>query len=244
MHNKIIKGLLIGVLTVSLVGCGSKTAETAVSNDTTSPSSAAVQKSNINYSLNTKSVELTDEDKVNIMEAYDFAKTDGYISNEELRGYIGDDLIASFANLATTYVDVIYDVNAVNIENDRESYNELMNKMLSDNCIVGTAGASFKDAWTTAVLESGAVMTASFTTGKNYVYADDTEIYVRGILNLKVESAKDLAKLQAMLPVDVEIGKEYNFVYDIGFVAMGDEGTEEVPEDNGKIDYILALATF
>ena len=111
-----------------------------------------------------------------------------------------------------------------------------MDKVFSDNCIVGTDGNTFKEEWTQAVIDSGVIMDARFSTGKGYVYADDKEVYVRGILNLKVESAKDITKIQKYLPADVEVGQEYNFVYDIGFVALGD-----IPLDNGKIDYILAL---
>lgn len=196
----------------------------------------------VNYSLNTSAKELSDEEKANIMNEYEFAKTDDYISNSELRNHLGDDLITSFSNLATTYVDKIYDVNAINISANQEAYVSAMDKVLSDNCIVGTTGENFKNEWAQAVIDSGVVMSADFSTGKDYVYADDNEIYVRGILNLKIESAEDISKIQNLLPIDVEVGKEYNFLYDIGFVALGSDESESVPVDNGKIDYILALA--
>ncbi len=225
--------------TVMLTGCGKKGTEN-VSEDTARPkANTANNQTVVNYNMNTDSKELTDQDKNNIMDSYEFAKTEGYIDNATIRSYMGDDTIASFANLATTYVDIIYDVNAITIENDRESYDSLMNKIVSDTCIVGEDGDTFATQWAQAVVDSGAVINANFSTGKEYVYADDTEIYVRGILELTVESAKDISKLNGLMPVDIEIGRNYKFVYDVGFLTSTEDDV-----NNGKIDYILALATY
>lgn len=237
--KRAIIGALTIVMMIGLVGCGKKT-ETTDEGTSSNASKQTTSSPNINYNMTSGDVILTTQDKKDLMDAYEFAKTDGYIANNLIREYMGDDKVASFANVATTYVDIIYDVNAVTLENDIGNYRELMDKIISDNCIAGTDGENFADRWIQGVIDSGAVITSSFTTGKDYVYADDTEIYVRGILTLKVESAKDISKLYDLLPVDVEVGREYNFVYDIGFLSQdGNPGG-----DNGKIDYILALATF
>ena len=228
------------VMAIGLIGCGKKTEDTASNNGNGNKKNTSQGAPNINYNMEDGNVTLTTQDKKDLMEAFEFAKTDGYIANDVIRDYMGDDKVASFANVATTYVDIIYDVNAVTLENDIGNYREILDKIISDNCVVGTGEESFADRWVQGVIDSGAVITSSFTTGKDYVYADDTEIYVRGILTLKVESAKDISKLHELLPVDVEVGREYNFVYDIGFLSK--EGNSK--DENGKIDYILALATF
>lgn len=246
MVIKKIVSIFFSLLMASLiVSCGSKGIEIENANVKNAGKMAAEnskdQKMDVNYNLNSCRKMLTDNEKVNIMDAYGFEKTDDYISNSDLRDRLGDDLITSFSNLATTYVDKIYDVNAISVAANKEEYLSEMDKVFSDNCIVGTDGNTFKEEWTQAVIDSGVIMDARFSTGKGYVYADDKEVYVRGILNLKVESAEDITKIQKYLPADVEIGQEYNFVYDIGFVALGEEESEDIPLDNGKIDYILAL---
>lgn len=251
MVKKKIVSIFFSLLMASLiVSCGNKGIE--IENANTNVKNAGKmaagnskdQKIDVNYNLNSCRKMLTDDEKVNIMEAYEFEKTDDFISNSDLRNQLGDDLITSFSNLATTYVDKIYDVNAISVVANKEEYMSEMDKVFSDNCIVGTDGNTFKEEWTQAVIDSGVIMDARFSTGKGYVYADDKEVYVRGILNLKVESAEDITKIQKYLPADVEVGQEYNFVYDIGFVALGEEEDEDIPLDNGKIDYILALGAY
>ncbi len=244
--------ILFSIMMVSLlVSCGkSKVVEKAGYDNTKNAGKVANasnvndQKIDVNYDFNSSRKILTEEEKANLMEVYGYAKTDEYISNSELRSRLGDDLISSFSTLATTYVDKIYDVNAISIAANEEAYMSEIDKFISDNCIVGTGGDTFKKEWIQAVKDSGVVMDASFSSGKGYVYADDKEVYVRGILNLKVEAAEDISKIQKYLPVDVKVGQEYNFVYDIGFVALGEDESKEIPVDNGKIDYILALGAY
>lgn len=241
MKAKILTCVLTILMFISVVACGKGAPKEAENQENTSVSSA--QKSQVNYAMITDKIDLTDEEKFNIMNSYAFAKTTGYISNEELRDYMGDDLIASFANLASNYVSIIYDVDAIRVENEKDSYLGVMDQIVSDNCRVREQGNAFSEEWTKAVIDSGVSMTANFTTCKEMVYADDSEIYVRGILNLKIESARDLSKIRELLPVDVEVGQEYNFVYDIGFIAEENTESEDVLPENGKIDYILALAS-
>ena len=249
MKKKSIIILTLAVLVIS--GCGKTT-------DTHTDSTVAVQEekntqatentSTTNYKIITSETKtLTDNEKNDIMQAYPFAKTEGYISNEEIRNYMGDDTVASFANIATVNISRLYNINAVSIKENEDGYRELFSSIVSSDCIYGTDGGSYSDEWLDAVLESDSSISATFATGKEYVYADDTELYVRGILNLKVESSKDIEKIQKFLPVDVEIGTEYNFVMDIGFLALGensDENSCNTADENGKISYILALAVY
>ncbi len=195
---------------------------------------------NPNYNLLTSSeVELTDEDKVNLMSGYHFAKTEGYISNETLKEYIGGDEIASFANLATTYVSTIYNVDGREVKENEDIYKDKLNQFISSDCVYSTTDESFVDRWTRALSESGAVFSSTFTTGEDYVYADDAEVYVRGILKIKVESAKDMTKINELLPIDMKVGETHNIVYDIGFTTGGEvssiedeeQAKQEVSED-------------
>ena len=233
---------------------------------------ASEQTSSVNYSIVTSNGnELSDDEKADLMSSYEFAKSEGYVSNAQIREYMGDDIVASFANIAISNISRIYNISAKEISENRESISGKFNDIISSTCVYGTEEELFSDAWLKAVEESGADISASFSSGRDFVYADDTEIYVRGVLTLKVNSAKDLSKLQPLLPTDVEIGKQYNFVYDVGFLTIsGDEDSETKAEeaaeteetenaeevtdrlekkqksasDNGKIDYILALAVY
>ena len=179
---------------------------------------------NPNYNLLSSSeVELSDQDKINLMSGYHYAKTEGYISNEMLKEYIGKDEIASFANLATTYVSAIYNVNGREVGQFEDAYKDKLNQFISSDCAFATTDESFVDKWARALTESEAVFTSTFTTGEDFVYADDTEVYVRGILRMKVESAKDMDKINELLPIDMKVGETHNIVYDIGFTTSGDD---------------------
>ena len=40
---------------------------------------------------------------------------------------------------------------------------------------------------------------------------------------MKVESAKDMDKINELLPIDMKVGEIHNIVYDIGFTTAGDD---------------------
>ena len=237
--KKIITLVLTLACAVMFCACGKSTESAQKTNENTpqSTSTVAAQQATVqNYNLvTTSNKELSDAEKIAAMTEYSYAKTENYIPNSYLKEYVGKDTVATFANVVTSNITDIYSVNARTIRQDADAYKLMLGHFISDDMVDGIGGERFVDAWTEAVLESDAVTDAYFTTGEDFVYADGDEIYVRGILTFKVISATDLEKLNKMLPVDVEIGAVYNFVYDIGFYNPLDTDAEVTADDTKEV---------
>ena len=77
------------------------------------------------------------------------------------------------------------------------------------------------------VIESEASLTGTFKTTKDMVFYDDDELYVRGLLTLKVNACSDTETLSKMLPVNVMVGGTYSFIYDVA-MEMSDAPVQKM----------------
>ena len=127
--KKRITAILLAVTMVLASGCGKEAANTTTDQGPAQSANTSGQK-NINYSMDPAETTLTELDKEAIMKDFEFAKSDDYVTNEELRKYIGDDSIASFANTAASHMSLIYNVDCNAIADEKEDYKELLKKVM------------------------------------------------------------------------------------------------------------------
>ncbi len=193
--------------------------------------------------------EYNDEETLLLLNAYTFAKTeDGFINNDDLEAQIGPDALATHANAMATEMNMLYTINATELRADSGKYRYRLNQFISSNCVTPD-GKPFVDTWVDTIIDTNASLTGTFKTTKDMVFFDNDELYVRGMLTLKVNACSDTAALSQMLPVNVQVGGTYSFIYDVA-MEMTDEDLsastnvsriedEEVPTANGEEDEVV-----
>lgn len=142
--------------------------------------------------------------------------SEGYVSNKDLYEQLGDYKMGLISDRANEIGTNFYSFDYRKVRTDYDTYFNNISSMFRDvvydddadqNVVLSEIIADFSDA--------ELQMTADFKTSKFMIYQNGMSTYVRGILTVYVWSCKDIDKVSTYFPMQLKVGEDNTFVYEI-----------------------------
>lgn len=158
-----------------------------------------------------------------VLFSFPFQKTGDYIKNKELVKIISEEKIEGIQNRASDFVLEFYNVNGKTLTKDYKAVEEkAASYMLQDSFYIDEvenikSADTYLSDYLKLLSDAGFQAEVTFQTDKSLVF-EDLQYYVRGLLTMTVFEYNNEYSMSAYIPIQLQKGKTYVAVVDIGLV--------------------------
>lgn len=157
--------------------------------------------------------------------AYPFQKTNAYIMNKKFVSLYPDEKLAALQDRATSIIDSLFSINGKDVAGNYEKYEDEVSTYCSvDNLYSNEIGiqlntTEYVSDYLKLISDAGLQMDFDIQTDRCLVW-EDNAYYVRCFCDFTVYSLDGSVDTTSFFPVQLEEGKSYQAVLDIGITPV------------------------